>query len=119
MIKLYCKFRNPTSGHCDDTVSRTSSWTGAVGLIYSSDYGFASSNSICYNVDVAYNYDCFENNWLTATSSESNYWSITHRYLNWFVDVVHHAGMTAMGNGITDSIITICLFKTYSKCNKW
>ena len=37
-----------TSGtDCNDEIERTYTWTGKVGLIYPSDFGYASGNSVC------------------------------------------------------------------------
>ena len=61
--------------YCTDTVERTTTWTGKVGLMYPSDYGYAISNgntidrSKCLNVAMrSWESDlnfCYENNWLT------------------------------------------------------
>ena len=60
---------------CNDTVERTTTWTGKVGLMYPSDYGYATSGSsttdrsACLNKDL-YNWDddnvsdCYNNDWL-------------------------------------------------------
>ncbi len=65
-----------TSGTwCDDTVTRTTTWNGKIGLMYSSDYGYATSGgstsnrTSCLNKDL-YNWnsspywDCKNNDWL-------------------------------------------------------
>ncbi len=56
---------------CNDTVTRTTTWTGLVGLITPSDYGFATSNLYpnCYNNFLAEWWKeelsfCVSNNWL-------------------------------------------------------
>ena len=60
-----------TSGDlCNDTVTRTTSWIGKVGLIYPSDYGYASSNSNC-QTGIRTNSNC-NNNWMTRYG-----WTIT------------------------------------------
>ena len=67
--------------YCTDTVTRTSTWTGKVALIYPSDYlyatagGTTTSRSTCleqpmYNLDQ----DCKDNNWLKPRNSE---WTLT------------------------------------------
>ena len=61
--------------YCTDTVERTTTWKGLVGLMYPSDYGYAISNgntidrSKCLNVAMRswesnLNF-CYESNWLT------------------------------------------------------
>ena len=65
-----------TSGdYCTDTVSRTTTWTGKIGLMYPSDYGYATSGgsgadrATCLNKEL-YNWnsssvsDCYNNDWL-------------------------------------------------------
>ena len=50
---------------CNDTVERTSSWTGKVALMHSSDYGYAVDLSLCNKTLSAYNDStCKNNNWL-------------------------------------------------------
>ncbi len=65
-----------TSGtSCNDTVNRTSTWTGKVGLIYPSDYGYATTGGTTanretclttsmYNWDDSAASDCKNNDWL-------------------------------------------------------
>ena len=68
-----------TSGdYCNDTVSRTTTWTGKVGLMYPSDYGYATSggsttdratclNTNLYSWDSSNVSDCKNNDWLLST----------------------------------------------------
>ena len=53
---------------CNDTVTRTTSWVGKVGLIYPSDFAYASANAACKN---KISTGC-GNNWLASTG-----WTIT------------------------------------------
>ena len=61
-----------TSGnYCNDVIDRTTTWTGLVGLMYPSDYGYATSGgsttdrATCLNtVLYGYNDGCSENDWL-------------------------------------------------------
>ncbi len=65
---------------------RSTSWVGKVGLIYPSDYGYATSGGItttresCLNIDL-YNWssysDCYQNDWLYAASQFQ--WTLTPR----------------------------------------
>ena len=67
-----------TSGdYCNDTVERTTTWTGKVGLMYPSDYGYATSggsttdratclNTLLYDWDTVS--DCKNNDWLFNSS---------------------------------------------------
>lgn len=52
-------------------------WTGYIGLIYLSDYGYATDLSICKETmdNYANNSDCINNNWLF--DSNNNQWTIT------------------------------------------
>ena len=63
-----------TSGdYCNDAVTRTSTWTGKVGLIYPSDYGYATSGgtttprATCLTTSMnnweSYS-DCYNNSWI-------------------------------------------------------
>ncbi len=69
--------------YCNDDIKRTTKWLGEVGLIYPSDYGYATSggnnidkNSCLNKVLFEWNNydDCINNNWLTK---KSNIFSIT------------------------------------------
>ena len=63
-----------TSGsYCNDTVARTTTWTGKIGLMYPSDYGYATSGgsgadrATCLNTYLSIwsrNSDCYNNDWL-------------------------------------------------------
>ncbi len=56
-----------SSSYCSvaDTVIRTLTWDGKVGLVYPSDYGYATDLSLCtYQVGQYYNYVCYHNDWL-------------------------------------------------------
>ena len=71
---------------CNDTVERTTTWTGKVGLMYPSDYGYATSggdttdratclNKELYNWDSSSVSDCKNNDWLYNGSSSP--WTIS------------------------------------------
>ena len=68
-----------TSNYCNDTVERTTTWTGKIGLMYISDYGYATSGGTtldrtsCLNLTLNYwnpwdnsgkAEDCYNNDWL-------------------------------------------------------
>ena len=71
--------------YCNDTVERTTTWTGKVGLMYPSDYGYATSGgsttdrAACLNKEL-YNWsdssvsDCKNNDWLINSSYQ---WTIS------------------------------------------
>ena len=62
-----------SGGNCNDTVTRTSTWTGKVALIYPSDYGYATSGgsttdrATCLTTSMysweSYS-DCYNNSWI-------------------------------------------------------
>ena len=69
---------------CDDSVERTTSWQGKVGLIYPSDFGYATSGGTentrtkCFETGFSrwsnYN-ECYNNDWLKPASG--NMWTIS------------------------------------------
>ena len=67
-----------TSGdYCNDTVTRTTTWTGYVGLPYVTDWAYASSESDCNaKIDKSSTYKCKNNNWMHygSTSSDSTWY---------------------------------------------
>lgn len=77
-------------GNC---TSASSTWKGYVGLMYPSDYGYATNvenfdtrarclNAIIYSWDA----ECYENNWLFQTGTPQ--WTITSRYYSSSQDYV-------------------------------
>ena len=68
-----------SGSYCNDTVARTTTWTGKVGLMYPSDYGYATSggsttdratclNTYLYNWSDSSVSDCKNNDWLLKNS---------------------------------------------------
>ena len=66
--------------YCNDTVERTTTWNGKIGLMYPSDYGYATSggsrsnrtsclNKELYNWDSSSYSDCKNNDWLYNSSN--------------------------------------------------
>ena len=60
--------------YCDDDVKRTSTWNGKVGLMYPSDYGYATDFATCSSTLNSYSnssnsYACRVNNWLYNSSN--------------------------------------------------
>ena len=86
--KFYTEERGTRNGkicssgtYCNDTVERTTTWTGKVGLMYPSDYGYATSGgsttdrTTCLNTslsswDSSSVSDCKNNDWLFNSSSQ-------------------------------------------------
>ena len=57
---------------CNDTVERTTEWSGYIGLPYATDYAYASSESVCetnmQKQDSSNNYICKNNNWMQRST---------------------------------------------------
>ena len=66
-----------TDSSCNDNVTRMTTWVGKVGLIYPSDYAYASISESCTTNIVGRDSTCNTNNWLH--SSSGLYWTITPR----------------------------------------
>lgn len=60
-----------SGSYCNDTVTRTTSWTGMVGLISPSDYAFATSETSCTSYLYSWSNSCKNNDWLRTSG-----WSI-------------------------------------------
>ena len=51
--------------YCNDTVTRTTEWTGYIALPYITDYAYASSENDCNTkIDKSSTYKCKNNNWM-------------------------------------------------------
>ena len=63
-----------TSGNwCNDTVERTTEWTGYIGLPYVTDWAYASSESDCNTkIDQSSPYKCKNNNWMHYGSTSND-----------------------------------------------
>ena len=95
-----------TSGtNCNDTVTRTTTWNGKIGLMYPSDYGYATSGgstsnrTSCLNTEL-YNWinssysDCKNNDWLYNSSKFQ--WTLSPIATSWNafgVFEVHNTGL--------------------------
>ena len=94
--EMYEYERGPTvySGHTD--IAKTE-WTGPVGLIYPSDYGYAAYRTQC--TETLWNYDnttCKENNWLFKGI---DYWTLSpHSGSSSFVFGVFSSGSVSYNN---------------------
>ena len=73
---------------CNDTVTRTTTWTGYIGLPYVTDYAYASSESICETdmyTQISGVYVCKNNNWM----QRSNWtWYLSPRANTGFANLV-------------------------------
>jgi len=80
-----CSYGGVSGTNCTDKVVRTSEWKGLVGLIYASDYGYASIDVNCSNDIYGYNdvsNSCGINNWLNYGDSVSSYVTMSTYYLS-------------------------------------
>ena len=82
---------------------RDTSWLGKVGLMYPSDYGYATSGGDTYNRDYCLNSsilfiwdaDCFNNNWLYDASVREQYTMTPYGYDNTFLLYGEGAGLVS------------------------
>ena len=71
-----------TSGdYCNDSVTRTSTWTGKVGLIYPSDYAYATSGGSTNDRQSCLNKPMTK--WFNASDCYSNDWLYDSNYYQW------------------------------------
>ena len=68
-----------SGNNCNDTVTRTTEWTGYIALPYITDYAYASSESICetnmQKQDSSNAYICKNNNWMFKPNTW--YWTMS------------------------------------------
>lgn len=98
--KTDCK-PSGSGGNCTDTLPRTTKWTGLVGLIYPSDYGYVSTNSNCRS-DVTYNDACKSNNWLSQESD--GYWTMTPRDSTYFANAGWYISSYALVDNVMSAV---------------
>ena len=73
-----------TSGtHCNDTVTRTTTWNGKIGLMYPSDYGYATSGGSTSNRTSCLNKELY--NWDGASDCKNNDWLYNSNNWQWTV----------------------------------
>ena len=87
--------------YCNDTVVRTTTWNGKIGLMYPSDYGYATSGGTSMNrasclAKELYNWDeasdCYNDDWLYTGTKQ---WTVSPRAYSWgavYVFFVHSTG---------------------------
>ncbi len=73
---------------CDDTVTRTNTWNGKVGLISVSDYGYSADLSQCNQTLDSYS-SCTSSNWLSIGRYE---WTLSSRANSYGADGVFNVG---------------------------
>ena len=105
---------------CNDTVARTTTWTGKVGLMYPSDYGYVTSGgsttdrAACLNKEL-YNWngssvsDCKNNDWLFNSSYQWTISPFAHPSYANFVFYVRYGGhvgsSTAYGGYVVRPVV--------------
>ena len=75
-----------TSGtYCNDTVTRTTTWNGKIGLMYPSDYGYATSGGSTSNRTSCINKEL--NNWNNSSYSDckNNDWLYNSNLVQWTI----------------------------------
>ena len=103
-VEFYNQERSKNVGHicnsgiyCNDTVTRTTTWVGQVGLMYPSDYGYATSGGSSTNRETCLHAslnnwfrsdlsDCRDNDWLYQ--KDMNCWTITSRAYDTYSSLV-------------------------------
>ena len=100
---------------CNDTVTRTTEWTGYIALPYLTDWAYASENSICEtNMQVqasSNNFICNNNNWMQRrgwTLSPSAF-TINANYV-WYVDGLPN--FTNASNALADAVFPAIYLKS-------
>ena len=91
--------------YCNDTVTRTTEWTGYIGLPYVTDWAYASSESVCetnmQKQDSSNAYICKNNNWMQRSteawylSPNADGWSANNA---WYVSGVGYANYNYAAN---------------------
>ena len=95
---------------CNDAVERTTTWTGKVGLMYPSDYGYATSGgsttdrATCLNTalnswDTSDISDCKNNDWLY---NDRNQWTLSPRGVS---SNAYNAFIVYSGGGLSSSMV--------------
>ena len=86
-----------TSGtYCNDTVERTTTWNGKIGLMYPSDYGYATSGgstsnrTSCLGKELSSYSDCMKNDWLLDTNTNDWQWTLSPHANSIYADRVFH-----------------------------
>ena len=108
-IKFYKAERGRLNGKicssgspCNDTIIRTTTWTGYIGLPYATDWAYASGENICETnmqaQDSSNSYVCKNNNWIYQKSDIRIISSIPNLYTALYVWVVSEIGSIQNAN---------------------
>ena len=97
--------------YCDDTVTRTNTWNGKVGLISASDYGYAANLAQCNQTLDNYNETgCTDTNWLKSNRA---YWIMSPCAFSgsaFAVFLVSDGGNLSSGNANYDRAVRPAVF---------
>ena len=75
-----------TSGDwCNDTVTRTTTWSGKIGLMYPSDYGYATSGGSAYNRTRCLNKELFYWDGSSYSDCKNNDWLLDSSKWQWTI----------------------------------
>ena len=115
-----CSSTGEFGSFCNDTVERTTTWTGKVGLMYPSDFGYATSGgsttdrTTCLNTNLniwesSSVSDCKNNDWLFNSSTQ---WTLSPYALSSYAynafrvtDSGHVGGLYAYGGFIVRPVV--------------
>ena len=87
-VEIYKAERGTVNGkicssgtYCNDTVTRTTEWTGYIALPYVTDWAYASSENDCNTkIDQSSTYKCKNNNWMRRSDD------------TWYLSPLAHSG---------------------------
>ena len=87
-VEIYKAERGTVNGkicssgtYCNDTVTRTTKWTGYIALPYVTDWAYASSENDCNTkIDQSSTYKCKNNNWMQRSDD------------TWYLSPLAHSG---------------------------
>ena len=107
-----------TGDECNDTVTRTTEWTGYIGLPYVTDWAYASSESICetrldegdidFENDIR-NMTCRNNNWINYGDSMSEATFVMTPYIDSYAAyfIFNISGDGVVGGTNVSSLISV------------
>ena len=74
-----------SSWYCNDTVTRTTTWNGKIGLMYPSDYGYATSGGSTSNRTSCLNKELYSWDSISYSDCKNNDWLYNSRKWQWTV----------------------------------
>ena len=112
-----------SGNYCNDTVERTTTWTGKVGLMYPSDYGYATSggsttdratclNTVLYSWDGSSVSDCKNNDWLFSNSWQWTIMPVADPSIAYYACDVSSGGSVRGANASADKAVLPVVYLT-------